>query len=535
MAPLDPIKILNQMTLPQKVGQMIIAAVISHEEKNKEFMQTWANWSSCPLDHAHVEKLIKEQQIGGVIFYGNNTNAHEQKEYTQYLQSLSPIKLFITLDVETALSNRLHEDTVTSYPCAMALGAIGKPELLYQLGQQLGTQLNDIGVQIAFTPVADANTNPKNPIIGTRSFGSDPKKVAECSCALLQGLQSKGIVACGKHFPGHGDTHDDSHEALPQLNHDKDRLEKVELYPFGQLIAAGVKSIMLAHLEVPALESQKGLPSSLSHAIVTALLTKKMGFAGLKITDALCMKGVTQFDTCAQIAVKAVEAGIDLLLCPEDPAQAIEGIVHAVQEGKISEQTINERVLKILQTKAWAFNHESGNSNQDILRSKEALDLQKKLFAQSMTLAKSTSAQPFKTLNDKKIAIIIHDSEEKNTFEQQIDMHNIPILSINRDQITKEIAQEYNDNHIIISIHTMNRDASKNFGIDGEISLLIAKLKEIGKQVSVILFGSPYAIHTVQNADTILVAYSNHTEAQAAAAQVVLGNEIAPGTLPITL
>ena len=342
--------------LRARIAQLCIVAAISNEEKNQEFMQRWAEWQPLQrLDHEYAAHLIQDEKVGGVIFFGGNTTAQEQFERTNYFQSLTDEPLFIALDAELGLSSRLDVETVTRFPRNMTLGAVQDPQLMYQLGYEIGCELQAIGVHINCAPVVDVNYNPLNPIIGNRSYSSDPELVALLGIAFMRGLQDAGIITSAKHFPGHGDTTADSHEQLPLISHDLQRLTAIELYPFKKMIEAGVKSIMLAHLEVPALEKEPGMPSSLSYAVVTTLLQQQMNFNGLIVTDALCMKGVTEYAQSGEVELKALLAGADIILCPVDPVKAIDCIEQAVHNGIISEDEINRRVIKVMQAKQWAF------------------------------------------------------------------------------------------------------------------------------------------------------------------------------------
>jgi beta-N-acetylhexosaminidase len=530
---------LLQLTLDEKIAQLFVCAVISDEQANQDFMKGWSKWTPCRLDHENIKRLITEHKIGGVIFYGNNTMAEDQKTFTDQLQALSFYFLLVGLDTETCLQQRLNPAIALRFPCAMALGAIQNKKLHFQAGFEVGKQLKKMGVHIAFSPVADVNYNPVNPIIGTRSFGSDPKHVALCATQFAKGLQAAGRCACGKHFPGHGDTYKDSHEVLPIINQPVDRLQQVELYPFQQLINNGIQAIMLAHLEVPALEPEKGMPSSVSKAIVTDLLQKQMGFKGLIITDAMCMKGATCYLPCGPLEVKALQAGVDIFLCSEDPAHAIACIKKAVQEGTITEQEIDAKVAKILEAKRYALinsrNNDTTKSIGDVLLSKNAQTLQKILYEKSMTYAKKGSEEPFKAANKDQAIIIV--GTRKSVFEQTVKqeqhtVYNMP-ASTNEKQIKSLIKKVADISHAIISIHAMNRLAQENFGINKNTLLLINKLKEHGKKVSVVLFGTPYAIPLVDKADTILVAYEDTGEAHKAAADVVCGKAQAEGILPV--
>lgn len=529
----DPQEVFAQLSLRKKIAQLCIVAAVSNEEKNKELMQRWHEWASYRLDHASVQDLIKNHHIGGVIFYGHNTTAQEQAALTKHFQAISDTPLFVALDTETGLHNRLDDESVIVYPCAMALGAIGNPRLIYKLGAEIAEQLKAIGVHIAFSPVVDVNDNPINPIIGLRAFGSEKGLVAMMGLALMNGLQDHGIVACAKHFPGHGDTSKDSHEELPTANQDL----AIALYPFQKLIDAGVKSVMLAHLEVPALEKQKGLASSLSHAIATRLLQYKMGFRGLVITDALGMKGASDCAQPGQLELQALQAGNDILLCPVDAAKAIDYIEQAVKEGKISEEEINKKVMKVLHAKAWAFSHANADNKpiEEVLQSRHAQELQETLFAKSITLAKRSCENPFASDNERKVIISIR--KEAHVVKTNTDMFGTEIhaFEVSADREIDPQMDDAIDNaqHVIVTIHTMNRFADKNYGIEDTLLNFVASLKKEGKQVTVVLFGTPYAIPLVQNADNILVAYQNWPAAHKAVADIITGKQAATGILPV--
>ena len=305
--------ILDTLTLEEKIGQLIIIPAYSNKDKQHK---------------GEVEMLIKKHNIGGLLFFQGGPV--KQVNLTNYYQSKSEIPLLIAQDAEWGLSMRL--DSTHSYPFAMTMGAIKDDTLIYQMGNDLAIQCKRIGVHINFGPVSDINSNP---IINARSFGEDKTNVSFKSVQYILGQQDYGILSCSKHFPGHGDTDSDSHKTLPYINHDLERIETVELYPFIEAIKNGVGSIMIAHLEVPALENKKKIPSSLSKKTVTGLLKEKLGFQGLIVTDALNMSGVTNYFDSDDAALKAFLAGNDILLMPDDVEEVISLIKKTVEKNKI--------------------------------------------------------------------------------------------------------------------------------------------------------------------------------------------------------
>ena len=274
--------VMATLSLEEKIGQLfMVAAYTNRDEEHEQF----------------IRDLIEKHHIGGLIFFQDQ--AVKQVELTNQYQSLSRVPLLVGIDGEWGLRMRL-KNTV-AFPYNMALGAIRNDKLIYEMGVLMGQHMKREGVNINFAPVVDVNTNPLNPVIGNRSFGEDKKNVTRKATAFMQGLQSQGVMACAKHFPGHGDTAQDSHKTLPSVNHDTIRLDTIELYPYKRIIDHGIGSVMVAHLSVPSLEPNESLPSSLSHKIITGLLKEKMGFKGLIVTDALNMKGSADFSSSEEI------------------------------------------------------------------------------------------------------------------------------------------------------------------------------------------------------------------------------------------
>ena len=274
-----------------------------------------------------------------------------QARLTNYYQSIAEVPLMIAQDAEWGLSMRI--DSVLRFPWQMTLGAMQNEQLVYEMGLEIARQCQRLGVHINFAPVVDVNSNPKNPIINNRSFGEDPDRVALLGTSYMQGLQDGGVLACAKHFPGHGDTDADSHKTLPIIPHSKERLDSIDLVPFQQMFQSGLGSIMVAHLYIPELDNTENLASTLSPKIVSGLLKDEMGFKGLIFTDALNMKGVSNFYEPGEVDVKALLAGNDVLLFAEDVPKAIEKIKEAITNNQISQEEVDKRCKKILLAKKW--------------------------------------------------------------------------------------------------------------------------------------------------------------------------------------
>jgi beta-glucosidase-like glycosyl hydrolase len=301
--------VLQTLSVQEKFGQLMIVRVYSNKDE---------------AAYAAIDKMINDCKIGGVLFFQGDIRS--QAALTDRWQSKSSVPLFVSIDGETGLGMRLSD--AMRFPNAMTMGAVFDEKTIYNAGVEIGKQCRMLGLQINYAPVADVNVNPRNPVIGFRSFGEKPENVAKKTTAYAQGMQSQGVIAVAKHFPGHGDTETDSHYALPVINHSRSRLDNTELYPFRHAIQEGVVGIMLGHLNIPALEA-KQKPSSLSFDIATKLLQDEMGFKGLVMTDGLDMSGVTSYAKAGAVEVAAFLAGNDILLIPPKPYVALDSLVKA--------------------------------------------------------------------------------------------------------------------------------------------------------------------------------------------------------------
>ena len=373
-------KTLQSLTLREKIGQLFMVPTTSSFEQREEALAS--KLFTCPykMDHDYIEQLIKEYHIGGLIFLFKST-PEKQIDLTNRLQQISSIPLLIGQDCEWGLSMRLYN--TIEYPRNKFLGSLHDTDIVYQLGMEIGKQCKAIGVHINFAPVVDINNNPNNIVIGARSFGDDPAIVTQCGLAMMHGLQDRQIIACAKHFPGHGDTSVDSHFDLPCINNDIQHFFDIELVPFKVLIDAGVGGVMSAHLSIPAFEKELTRASSLSYAIVTWLLEKTLGFDGIKITDALGMQAITNQYQPGELELEAFLAGNDILLCPLDVPKAMSLIEETIRSGRVREVELDRRVLKILKAKVWTGCYKRDcidkQSARAVLDSPEAYALKKEL------------------------------------------------------------------------------------------------------------------------------------------------------------
>ncbi len=337
---------INDLTLEQKIGQLFMVTAVADEEIAHEIMKK----KPYRMDKEYIEALIATYHIGGIIFLGKSDYL-KQIERTKHFQNLSIIPLLIGQDLEPGRVGAARFADFAHFPHNKQLGIMDNKEYTYYMGKAIGDIAKTLRVDIVFAPVADVNNNPKNPVINDRSFGDNPELVAKHAIAFARGLRDMNIIACAKHFPGHGDTNVDSHYDLPLISHDKERLHAIELAPFKELIAADIPAIMIAHLEIPALESEDNISSSLSKKIVTDLLRKELGFDGLIITDALDMGGISNQYTNGNAELQALIAGNDILLCPVDVPMAVCAIKKALADQRITEKEIDVHVEKILEIK----------------------------------------------------------------------------------------------------------------------------------------------------------------------------------------
>jgi beta-N-acetylhexosaminidase len=511
----------NTLTIEEKIGQLYMVQVMSNnsEKVNNEVVQ-----------------LIKKQKIGGVIF--STGGPYRQAKLNNQLQAASKIPLLVGMDAEWGLSMRL--DSTYAFPWNMTLGAISDNKLIEQTGRQIGEHCKRLGVHFNFAPVVDINTNPKNPIIGNRSFGEDRDNVTAKGLAFMNGMQSAGTLANAKHFPGHGDTEDDSHYKLPTISFSKERIDSVELYPYKKLINEGLSSVMVAHLNVPSLERKSGLPSSLSKHIVTDILKNKLGFKGLIFTDALTMKGAADFNETGAIDLAAFKAGNDVLLMSEDVAIGAKKLLDAYNKGDISEERLAHSVKKILMAKyKVGLNKYSPvglyNLTKDLNRIKDDV-LYENLMESAITVVKNKkSLLPLRDLETKKIAYVSLGDDDGSAFLKELKKYT-KIHEIKADRLDGIIGRLQSYNTVIVGYHKSNDNPWKGYKFSQKE---MAWLYEMARTNTLILdvFARPYALNdllSVENIEGIVMSYQNSEIAQQKSAQLIFGAIPAKGKLPVS-
>lgn len=515
---------------------------LSPEERIAQLLMVAAYSNKGPEHAKEISRLVEKYKIGGLIFFQGGPV--RQAELTNLYQSKANIPLMIGMDAEWGLAMRL--DSTIAYPRQMALGALQDNMPIYDMGRSLARQCKRLGVHVNFAPVVDINNNPNNPVINSRSFGENKEAVAEKGIAYMKGMQDEKVIACGKHFPGHGDTDMDSHKSLPVISHQKDRLNEVELYPFRELINAGLGSMMVAHLNVPALDSSSSMATTLSKKVVTDLLQTELGFQGLIFTDALNMKGVSSFFKPGIVDVKALIAGNDVLLFAEDVPLAIKKIKEAIDNGEISQDEIDRRCRKILMAKHWVgLNDFKPIKTQNLVKDLNSLkNIQPKrdIIKNSITLLNNTNKLvPIANLDSFKIASVVIGESEVNEFQRTMELyapikHFVVGKSPDFEQIislNKEL-EEYD--LVIVGVHKLSQYPRSKFGITQEALNLIKLLDSKGKMV-LAYFGNPYGLKYIENLksiESLIVAYHDDDLTQNLVAQAIFGANDIRGVLPVT-
>lgn len=511
----------NSMTFEQRVGQLFMVAAYSNK------------------DQAHLrslEKLVVEQQVGGLIFFQGGPV--RQAKMTNSLQRLAKTPMLIGIDGEWGLSMRL--DSTPRMPWNMTLGAVQDMDLIRKVGVSLAEQSRRMGLQFNFGPVVDININPKNPIIGVRSYGETREVVTDRALAFIEGYQSLNVFATAKHFPGHGDTSTDSHYALPLMDLTKDRLNKVELYPYKKLIDHGLASVMVAHLSLPVIEPDSKLPTSLSHNVVTKLLKQDLGFEGLIFTDALNMKAASNYLKPGEIDLAAFMAGNDVLLFAENVPAALIKFKEAFEANVFTEERLAHSVKKILsyKYKAGLTSYkpvQMGNLTAD-LNDTRYDDLNTQLYEQAMTLIKNEKhALPITHLEREKIAYLkLGDDTGDDFFRQLNQFIEVTAIDTTAENFKLDDLKIYSK--VIIGYHKADNPWKKHDFSFSELNWI----NQIAAQNKTILvsFAKPYALSAVLNFDpieSVIQAYQNNKFAQQAAAQVIFGTVAAKGKLPVTI
>ncbi len=516
--------VFNSLTFEERLGQLFMVAAYSNK------------------DQAHVDQisaLIEEENLGGLIFFQGGPD--RQARLTNYYQAQSKTPLLIAMDAEWGIGMRL--DSTLSFPKAMTLGAIQNPRLIQEMGAEIARQFHLLGMHVNFAPVVDVNSNPENPVIGFRAFGEDKERVAQRAIAYMKGLQDNGILANAKHFPGHGDTENDSHYTLPVIQHPANRIWDIDLYPYQRLFKENLMSVMVAHLNVPSLSQGTGLPTSLSKPVVTDLLQKRMNFKGLIFTDALNMRGVTIKNKPGEVDLQAVLAGNDVLLFSENVPKAKELILEAVEQGLLTEEEIDRRVKKILKAKYWAGLNSYAPIDTyqiaDKLTGTKTKEIIEKLYGEAITVASNRDdLLPLGRLDVRKIASLSigDEGQEFSTYLNQytqVDHFTIPKAS--GESAHYNLMKKIEDyDVVVVGLMGVTNSPRRNFGIaPGDVSLIQSLEKR--QQVVTVLFGNVYAAKNLEGLSHVVLAYENSPFTQKLVPQILFGARPANGILPVSV
>lgn len=519
--------IFKTLTIEEKIAQLIVIRVSSNNNSINSLLDT-----------------IKKYQIGGVCFFQGGIA--RQAIITNQMQAISRIPLFISIDAEWGLAMRL--DSVALFPRQMALGAGYDTNVIYKMGAEIARQCKRLGIHANYASCIDVNCNAANPVINSRSFGENPKLVADCGIAYMKGLQDNGILPFAKHFPGHGDTESDSHFSLPIIKHNRKRLDSIELFPFQQAIQAGIEGIMIGHLNVLALDSAVNSVSSSSKQIVSSLLKDSMLFKGLIITDGLEMKGIANYFAPGDLEVQTLAAGNDLLLLPSYPYIVIEKVKEAIKQGILTEKEINEKCLKVLKMKEKYVLPNSGEIKieniYDDINSKQAEAIYTALTQSSITLIKNEDQMiPFPYIPKDTMLHFRIDNGKDSTLEsylsEYISLETIRVCNTDLINLNDEFFYNKIDTHkyILVSLHTTSQSPLNNYGLSTRTVDFLDSLSKRSK-ILFLLMGNPYVLNYIpftERFSSIVVAYHPVSVAEKAVAEALCHVNPIEGKLPVTL
>jgi beta-N-acetylhexosaminidase len=527
--------VFNSLNDDQRIAQLMVVRMSAPGTPGK-----------ATIYDAQVRDLIKRYNIGSLcVFQGQPV---QLSNYLNEFQTMAQTPIMVCIDGEWGLGMRV--DSITNYPFQLTAGAVNNKQLIYDLGKAIGEQCKRMGIQVDYAPVVDVNNNPANPVIGYRSFGEDKMKVGLYGSEITKGMQDAGIMACAKHFPGHGDVEVDSHLDLPVINKTMQQLTDLELYPFQEIFKANVGSVMIAHLSIPAIDNTKNLPTSLSTANVTTLLRTKMGFNGISFTDALEMKGVAKFYPGGEAAVLSLIAGNDMLCLPGDVTTTIEEIKKAIKKKRMTWEDIYAKTKKVLIAKYNLGLHKKpvidiNNLVYDL--NSKTNEIRQQIFSDAITaLRNENDAKMFLPLvksTKEKIAYVAigvgSDNAITKKMKEQLGadvfffdnkQSNSRVLSM-VELLKKRYAK------VVVGLHNYNKRPASNFLISASSINLLQQITKQLSNVTFVTFGNPYAIKLANLGNNVMpiAAYEDDIIAQNVCFEMLVGNQEIIGTLPVTV
>jgi len=524
--------VFNSLTPEQKIAQLMVVRMSSIDLKTR--IVTFYDSS--------VEQAIRKYNIGGIcLFQGGPV---KQANLINHMQSIAQTPILISIDAETGLGMRML-DSVMALPRQMMLGAVQNPDIVYRYGKWVGQQCRREGIQVNYAPVVDVNNNPDNPVINDRSFGEDKFKVASYAIQYMNGLTDMGIMSCAKHFPGHGDVAVDSHYDLPLINKSKQQLDSLELYPFRELFKAGVPSVMVAHLSVPAIDNTANHPTSISYNAITKLMRDEMGYQGISFTDALDMKGIAKYYSAGEISAQSLIAGNDMLCLPGDIPGSIKKIKDAIRKKKLTWDDLNGRVKKVLRAKYkyGLANWKMVNTNnlwQDLNSNSAAVRREVSQNALTLLRNEDNLGFPIEPNKNAKIAFLGLGLKKDNAFAKRMRRDynaDVFLFDYNDDaaripSLVQLLKTRYDA--VVIGVHSYNRFPANNFGVS-ENAFQLLKQVQSETHASTFVFGNPYLIRNFCAAKNIVACYEDDPITQDVAADLVNGTLAARGKLPVTV
>ena len=523
--------VFNSLTDDQRITQLIVVRLSSIDMRTKTI--TW-------LDSA-VTAAVKKYNVGSICLFQGGT--YRQAELINYYQSIAQTPIMISIDGEWGVGHRFL-DSVAKLPYQLTLGAMQNESIVYQMGRAMGQQCKRIGIHVNYAPVVDVNNNPNNPVINFRSFGEDKYKVAQYGIAIMKGMQDEGVMACAKHFPGHGDVSVDSHLDLPVINKTRKQLDSLELYPFKEIFKAGVGSVMIAHLNVPAIDNTKNKPTSISYKNITELMRKEMNYQGLTFTDALEMQGVKKYYPDGEASAQAIIAGNDMLCLPADISAAIAKIRAAIKKKKLKWADVYAHTKRVLMAKYQYVVNNAGQIDYTNLTNDlnaPVAGIRKAVAQNAITLLKNENSSifPLTKISGKKIAYVAVGVTAENTMAAR--MKNDYAADVFYFDNTKTAA-DANDlaeqlkkyDAVVTGVHNYANYPANNFNIS-KVALSLIQQVETNNNSITLYFGNPYAVKNSCTAKNILACYEDDAIFQEAAADILKGLNTAKGKLPVTV
>ena len=524
--------VFNSLTPDQRIAQLMVVRMSSIDPKTRV----------VTFYDSAVEDAIRKYDIGGIcLFQGGPV---KQANLVNHMQAIAQTPILISIDAENGLGMRML-DSVMALPRQMMLGAVDNPDIVYRYGRWVGQQCRRAGIQVNYAPVVDINNNPDNPVINDRSFGEDKYKVAAYGIQYMKGLTDMGVMACAKHFPGHGDVSVDSHVDLPLINKTKQQLDSLELYPFREMFKAGVPSVMVAHLSVPAIDNAANKPTSISYNTITELMRTEMGYKGISFTDALEMKGVAKYYPAGEVSAQSLIAGNDMLCLPGDIPGSMKKIKAAIRKKKLNWDDLNLRVKKILAAKyqyglAQMKPVNTVNLWRDLNANSAAI--RREVAQHAITLLRNDDDASFPiapNLNGR-VAFLGLGLRTDNAFARRMRRdYNADVFYFNYTEdagrvstLVDVLKSKYET--VIIGIHNYNRFPANNFGIS-RVALDLVKTVQSQSHTATFVFGNPYLVKNFCDAKNIIACYEDDPITQDVAADLLNGKMAAKGKLPVTV